>query len=357
MERVVVGMSGGVDSAVCAYLLKMQGYDVYGVTLRTWVGDSGEESRCCEINDARAIADALDIPYYVHDCQAEFKSCVTDPFITDYVRGITPNPCIECNRKLKWNKMIEMADNLGAAFVATGHYATVEQLPNNRYTVKRADSLAKDQTYMLYKLTQEQLSRTLMPLGPLTKEEVRRVAKAAGIPVADKADSQEICFVLDGGYAEYIDSHTEGSMPPPGDFVDTNGNVLGQHKGIIHYTVGQRKGLGLALGYPAYVKRIDAANNRVIIGDEASVFEKTIICKDLNFQAIEDIAMGESVKAYVKIRYHHEAVSAVITRADSDSVRIEFDEPVKAPAPGQSAVFYDEDKRVIGGGVIAAVEK
>ena len=165
MERVVVGMSGGVDSAVCAYLLKMQGYDVYGVTLRTWVGDSGEESRCCEINDARAIADALDIPYYVHDCQAEFKSCVTDPFITDYVRGITPNPCIECNRKLKWNKMIEMADNLGAAFVATGHYATVEQLPNNRYTVKRADSLAKDQTYMLYKLTQEQLSRTIMPLG------------------------------------------------------------------------------------------------------------------------------------------------------------------------------------------------
>ena len=310
MERVVVGMSGGVDSAVCAYLLKMQGYDVYGVTLRTWVGDSGEESRCCEINDARAIADALDIPYYVHDCQAEFKSCVTDPFITDYVRGITPNPCIECNRKLKWNKMIEMADNLGAAFVATGHYATVEQLPNNRYTVKRADSLAKDQTYMLYKLTQEQLSRTLMPLGPLTKEEVRRVAKAAGIPVADKADSQEICFVSDDDYAGYIEANYDGPLPGEGDFVDEDGNVLGRHKGVIHYTVGQRKGLGIAFGHPMYVKRIDTARNEVILSDNESLFTDTVVCSDINMMGIPDIDPGTKIRCRAKVRYRHEPEDA-----------------------------------------------
>jgi tRNA-specific 2-thiouridylase len=352
MERVVVGMSGGVDSAVCAYLLKMQGYDVYGVTLRTWVGDSGEESRCCEINDARAIADALDIPYYVHDCQAEFKSCVTDPFITDYVRGITPNPCIECNRKLKWNKMIEMADNLGASYVATGHYATVEQLPNNRYTVKRADSLAKDQTYMLYKLTQEQLSRTLMPLGPLTKEEVRRVAKAAGIPVADKADSQEICFVSDDDYAGYIEANYDGPLPGEGDFVDEDGNVLGRHKGVIHYTVGQRKGLGIAFGHPMYVKRIDTARNEVILSDNESLFTDIVVCSDINMMGIPDIDPGTKIRCRAKVRYRHEPEDAYACMDEGGHLVIKFDKPVRAAAPGQSAVMYDENDCIIGGGII-----
>ena len=352
MERVVVGMSGGVDSAVCAYLLKMQGYDVYGVTLRTWVGDSGEESRCCEINDARAIADAIDIPYYVHDCQAEFKSCVTDPFITDYVRGITPNPCIECNRKLKWNKMIEMADNLGASYVATGHYATVEQLPNNRYTVKRADSLAKDQTYMLYKLTQEQLSRTLMPLGPLTKEEVRRVAKAAGIPVADKADSQEICFVSDDDYAGYIEANYDGPLPGEGDFVDEDGNVLGRHKGVIHYTVGQRKGLGIAFGHPMYVKRIDTARNEVILSDNESLFTGTVVCSDINMMGIPDIDPGTKIRCRAKVRYRHEPEDAYACMDEREHLVIKFDKPVRAAAPGQSAVMYDENDCIIGGGII-----
>jgi len=352
MERVVVGMSGGVDSAVCAYLLKMQGYDVYGVTLRTWVGDSGEESRCCEINDARAIADALDIPYYVHDCQAEFKSCVTDPFITDYVRGITPNPCIECNRKLKWNKMIEMADNLGASYVATGHYAMVERLPNNRYTVKRADSLAKDQTYMLYKLTQEQLSRTLMPLGPLTKEEVRRVAKAAGIPVADKADSQEICFVSDDDYAGYIEANYDGPLPGEGDFVDEDGNVLGRHKGIIHYTVGQRKGLGIAFGHPMYVKRIDTARNEVILSGNESLFTGTVVCSDINMMGIPDIDPGTKIRCRAKVRYRHEPEDAYACMDEKGHLVIMFDKPVRAAAPGQSAVMYDENDCIIGGGII-----
>lgn len=352
MGRVVVGMSGGVDSAVCAYLLKKSGYDVIGVTLRTWVGNSGEESRCCEINDARAIADVLDIPYYVHDCQAEFKKCVTDPFIKDYVCGITPNPCIECNRKLKWSKMLEMADNLGAEYVATGHYASVEQLPNKRYSVRRADSLDKDQTYMLYKLTQEQLSRTLMPLGALTKDEVRKIARAAGIPVADKADSQEICFVSDDDYAGYIEGNYDGPLPGEGDFVDEDGNVLGRHKGVIHYTVGQRKGLGIAFGHPMYVKRIDTARNEVILSDNESLFTDTVVCRDINMMSISCINDGEEIRCRAKVRYRHNPEEAVAFVNEQGNLVIKFDKPVRAAAPGQSAVMYDENDCIIGGGII-----
>ena len=205
---------------------------------------------------------------------------------------------------------------------------------------------------MLYQLTQEQLSRTLMPLSELTKDEVRKIAEEAGLAVAGKKDSQEICFVLDGGYAEYIDSYVEGALPPPGDFVDEDGKVLGRHKGIVHYTVGQRKGLGLALGYPAYVKRIDADSNTVVIGDLGSVYESRILCREVNFMSVEDIKPGEKLKAFVKIRYHHAAAPAVLERVDDNTISAIFDEPVKAPAPGQSAVFYDSENRVIGGGII-----
>ena len=353
-KRVVVGLSGGVDSSVAAYLLKESGYQVIGVTLRTWQADSGAYSRCCEISDARKTASQLDIPFYNINSLPEFEEHVTTPFINAYLNGTTPNPCVGCNRHIKWEGLLKFADEVNAEYIATGHYARVVKTESGRYTVEQAKTAKKDQTYMLYQLTQEQLARTLMPLADYTKDEVRQIAEDAGLAVASKKDSQEICFVLDGGYAEYIDSHTEGKLPPPGDFVDTQGNVIGRHKGIVHYTVGQRKGLGLALGYPAYVKQIDALNNRVVIGDESSVLESEIICKELNFQAIEDIAQGESINAFVKIRYHHEAASAVITRTDDNTVRVCFDEPVKAPAPGQSAVFYDKDKRVIGGGVIVA---
>ena len=352
MERVVVGMSGGVDSAVCAYLLQKSGYDVIGVTLRTWTGASGEESRCCEINDARSIADVLDIPYYVHDCQAEFKSLVTTPFIEDYICGITPNPCIECNRKLKWSKMMEMADNLGAEYVATGHYATVELLPNKRYTVKRADSLAKDQTYMLYKLTQEQLRRTLMPLGHLTKDEVRKIAKAVGIPVAGKADSQEICFVSDDDYAGYIEENYDGPLPGEGDFVDEEGNVLGHHKGVIHYTVGQRKGLGIALGHPMYVKKIDTQKNEVVLSDNESLFTDTVVCRDINMMGISGINKGEEIRCRAKVRYRHDPEGAKAFVDEHGQLVIKFDKPVRAAAPGQSAVMYDENDCIIGGGII-----
>ena len=348
MERVIVGMSGGVDSAVAAYLLKLAGYDVCAVTLRTSV----EESRCCEIEDARAIADAIGIPYYVHNCFNEFKKYVTAPFMEDYVRGITPNPCIICNRLLKWDKMIEMADNLGAAYVATGHYATVEKTGAGRLTLRRADSLAKDQTYMLYRLSQEQLQRTLMPMGHLTKEEVRKIAKAAALPVADKPDSQEICFVNDDDYAGYIEENYEGKLPGEGDFTDEEGHVLGRHRGIINYTVGQRKGLGLALGHPVYVKKIDPVANTVVLSDNESLFSDTVTCTDVNMMGIDAIREGESLRCRAKVRYRHEPEAAYAKLDGSGKLVLKFDRPVRAAAPGQSAVMYDEKDRIMGGGII-----
>lgn len=358
--RVVVGLSGGVDSAVAAYLLKEQGYQVIGVTLRTWEAEGGKESRCCEISDARRVAAQLEIPFYNINSLREFDEHVTRPFVEAYVNGLTPNPCVGCNRYIKWERLLAFADEINAEYVATGHYAHVVQTESGRYTVKQAASAAKDQTYMLYQLTQEQLARTLMPLADLTKDEVRRIAVEAGIPVADKKDSQEICFVPDGKYSDYICEYIESGKGEatnlqersPGYFVDLSGNILGPNKGIIHYTVGQRKGLGLALGYPAYVKRIEADTGNVVIGDLQSVFESKILCRDVNFMSVEDIKPGEKLRAYVKIRYHHAAAPAVLERVDDNTISAVFDEPVKAPAPGQSAVFYDSENRVIGGGII-----
>lgn len=356
IARVVVGLSGGVDSAVAAYLLREQGHQVIGVTLRTWQADSGAYSRCCDISDARRTAMQLGIPYYNINSLPEFSAHVTEPFIDAYIRGLTPNPCINCNRYVKWERMLAFADEINAEFMATGHYACVVRCENGRYTFRQAASAGKDQTYMLYRLTQDQVARTMMPLAEYTKDEVRHIAEEAGLAVASKHDSQEICFVLDGGYADYIDQHTDGSLPPPGDFVDIEGKVLGRHKGIVNYTVGQRKGLGLALGYPAYVTEIDAEHNRVVIGDESAVCRREIVCRDINFMSIEDIKAGESIEARVKIRYHHAAAPAVIERLDESGVMVRFREPVKAPAPGQSAVFYDESDRVIGGGIIERLQ-
>ena len=368
--RVVVGLSGGVDSAVAAYLLKEQGYQVIGVTLRTWEAEGGAESRCCEISDARKVAAHLGIPFYNINSLREFDEHVTRPFVEAYINGLTPNPCVGCNRYIKWERLLAFADEINAEYVATGHYAHVVQTETGRYTVKQAASAAKDQTYMLYQLTQEQLARTLMPLADLTKEEVRKIALQAGIPVADKKDSQEICFVPDGKYSGFISEYIESGkaddqgdsgedgrkisleVPEPGYFVDQSGRVLGNNKGIIHYTVGQRKGLGLALGYPAYVKRIEADTGNVVIGDIQSVFESKILCRDVNFMAVKDILPGEKLRANVKIRYHHAAAPAVLERVDDNTISAVFNEPVKAPAPGQSAVFYDSENRVIGGGII-----
>lgn len=352
MKKVIVGMSGGVDSAVAAYLLKVAGYDVIGVTLRTWISADGKDSRCCEIDDARRIAWHLDIPYHVISCRAEFRETVTEPFIQEYLQGRTPNPCVICNQTIKWEKMLEAAQVMQADYIATGHYATLVSLENGRYTVQKSLYAPKDQTYMLYRLTQEQLSRTILPLGRLSKDEVRQIAERVGLPVASKPDSQEICFVTDGDYVDYIEQNTEQEIPGEGFFVDEEGSPLGRHKGIIHYTVGQRKGLGLALGYPAYVKEIRAERNEVVIGREDALYRTSILCDQLNYLSIPGIEEHESIRAKVKIRYHHEAVPAEITKVDAERVEITFDTPVRAAAPGQSAVFYDDRDYVIGGGVI-----
>ena len=396
MAKVVVGMSGGVDSAVAAYLLKEAGHEVIGVTLRTWEADDGSVSRCCEINDAQASAWKIGIDFHSFNCLREFKEKVTEPFICDYIRGLTPNPCIECNRYVKWEKLLHAAEVLGADYVATGHYAYVVKLPNGRFSVKRAKYAQKDQTYMLYKLTQEQLSKTLMPLGDYSKDEVREIARKIGLDVAEKPDSQEICFVPDDDYAGFIiknvpvvnegadsicmsekedetafydrqprekdggeSEKTEASGVKckafsEGNFVDSDGNILGKHKGIIHYTVGQRRGLGLPLGYYAYVSEIRPDTNEVVVGKEDAIMHKSIICRDVNYMGLPELKPGDKAGLFVKIRYHHEAKHAIVEKLEGDRVRVTFDEAVRAPAPGQSSVFYDAEGCVAGGGIIEA---
>ena len=355
MKKVVVGMSGGVDSAVAAYLLKEAGYEVVGVTLRTWQSENGGEGRCCDIDDARDAANRIGISYLPVNGTFAFRRCVVEPFTRAYLNGLTPNPCVECNRFVKWEKLLYYAKVVEADYIATGHYASVVRLPNGRYTVKTAAHAEKDQTYMLYKLTQEQLAATLMPLGERSKSEVRAIAQRAQLPVASKPDSQEVCFVTDGSYADFIAQTAKDACPGEGNFVDAAGTVLGRHKGIIHYTVGQRKGLGIALGHPVYVNEIRAAQNEVVLGGEAALYHREILCGDVNFMSVAGLEKGEETPCFVKIRYQHGSQAARISAADDGRVQVIFDEPVRAAAPGQSAVFYDADGQVIGGGIIETV--
>lgn len=365
MAKAVVGLSGGVDSAVCAYLLKEQGYEVVGVTLRTWTDSEKEVSKCCEIEDAQRICMKLGIPFYIHNVGRDFCEYVTRPFVRDYIEGLTPSPCVFCNRNVKFEGMMYCTKLFDADFIATGHYAEVIKLPNGRYTVKQV--AYKDQTYMLYRLSQEQLSHLLMPLGGYTKEEVRQIAREAELPVAEKSDSQEICFVEDGHYADYVNEHAKDVFSDnyeniknrlgAGNFIDRNGTVLGEHKGIIHYTIGQRKGLGLAFGHPVYVSEIRPETNEVVLSEEDEIFTNEVFCKNLNFLSISDLQTGEEIFARVKIRYRHNAENAVISKIGEDEVRILFEKPVRASTPGQSAVFYDSDNCIIGGGVIVKKEK
>lgn len=353
MKKVIVGMSGGVDSAVAAYLLKQAGYDVIGVTLRTWVSSDGQESRCCEIDDARETARIIGIPYHVFNCVSDFDDKIVKRFIDDYLHGLTPNPCVVCNREIKWDRLLYYAKLLDADLVATGHYASVVKLGSGRYTVKKALHAEKDQTYMLYRLTQEQLEKTLMPLGEYSKQEVRAIAEKAGIQVAGKRDSQEICFVTDGDYADFIKSQTDKEIPAEGNFVDETGKVLGRHKGIIHYTVGQRKGLGIALGHPAYIKKICPDSNEIVLGAADEIYCREILCRDTVFMGIPEPETGGSVRCQVKVRYRHPGQYATVVRTGEDSYKITFEEPVRSAAPGQSAVFYDDDGCLVGGGVIS----
>ena len=352
MTKVIVGMSGGVDSAVAAYLLKQQGMEVIGVTLRVWGSDEEGDSGCCEIDEARRICEIIDIKYHPHNCTSLFKENVVNPFVDAYLEGLTPNPCIECNRYVKWAKLMELADIFGADYVATGHYAYIEKLPNGRYAVRKASHIGKDQTYMLYKLTQEQLARTLMPLGKYTKDEVRKIAEEAGLPCAHKAESQEICFVTEGRYTDFIGEHTDRTLPGEGDFVDMNGNVLGKHKGIHQYTVGQRKGLGIALGVPAFVVKICPENNTVVLGTEDDLLVDTFFCRNVNFQSVPEPAEDDKIRCFAKARYHQTERPATVESLGGGKVKIVLDEPVKGVSPGQSSVFYDENGCVVGGGII-----
>jgi tRNA-specific 2-thiouridylase len=357
-KKVVIGMSGGVDSSVAAYLLKQQGYDVVGVTMQIWqdeeVAAQEENGGCCglsAVDDARRVANRLDIPYYVMNFKQEFKENVIDYFINEYLEARTPNPCIACNRYVKWESLLKRSLDIGADYIATGHYARIMQLPNGRFTLQQSVTQAKDQTYALYNLTQEQLSHTLMPVGDYTKDEIRKIAEDVGLPVAHKPDSQEICFVPDDDYASYIEEMT-GKPSPEGNFVDLDGNVLGRHKGIIHYTIGQRKGLGLALGKPVFVVDIKKETNEVVIGTNEDVFAKKLIADRVNFMSIPSLDGEMRVRA--KVRYNHRGADCTIRMIDENIIECEFDEPQRAITPGQAVVFYQEDYVVGGASIIRA---
>lgn len=340
--RIAVGMSGGVDSSVAALLLKEQGYDCIGVTMLTW--EDGEKT----VEDAAQVAASIGIPHYVVDFREEFRTCVMEYFAGEYLRGRTPNPCVICNRHVKWNSLLKRAGELGAEQIATGHYARVVRLPNGRYTLKVSASWAKDQTYALCMLTQEQLSRTRMPVGEYSKDEIRKIAADMGLEVADKPDSQEICFIPDHDYAGFIRDFT-GKEFQPGNFVTADGKVLGRHKGIVNYTVGQRKGLGLSAGHPVFVTKICPDSNEVVIGEAEDVFTDTLLCRQLNPMGAENFS--QITRATAKIRYSHKGSACQVERLEEDLVRCRFDEPVRAVTPGQAVVFYDEDI-VLGGGII-----
>ncbi len=354
-KKVVVGMSGGVDSAVAAYLLEQQGYEVIGVTIKIWDSDREyeyvREDSCCglsAVSDARGVAASMGIPYYVYSFSDIFEDKIIKNFVEEYRKGHTPNPCVLCNREIKWRALLERAKVLGADYVATGHYASIEKLPNGRYCVKMDGDIKKDQTYALNQLTQEELSHTLFPLGGLDKPAVREIAAKAKLLVANKPDSQEICFVNDNDYAGFIKNYDK-IEDEPGNFVLEDGEILGRHKGIIHYTIGQRKGLGLSLKAPLYVKRIDPERNEVVLSSNEELFASKMLVRDINYMAIEDFEDG--LECIVKVRYAHKGTPAKIYH-EGDGIRVEFEENVRAITPGQAAVFYDNERRVLIGGII-----
>ena len=355
-KKVVVGMSGGVDSSVAAWLLLQKGYDVMGVTMQIWQDEVPEQVEenggCCglsAVDDARRVASRLEIPYYVMNFKQDFKENVIDYFMDEYLKGHTPNPCIACNRYVKWESLLKRSMDIGADYIATGHYARIEKLPNGRYALRKSATSAKDQTYALYNLTQEQLSKTLMPVGEYTKDQIRTFAEELGLPVAHKPDSQEICFIPDHDYAKYIRENTDTELPP-GNFVDLDGNILGKHLGITHYTVGQRKGLNLSMGKPVFVVEIRPETNEVVIGDSKDVFSDHLICRDVNWMAIDGLH-GEEREVLAKIRYSHKGSPCIIRELPDGTVECQFKEPQRAITPGQAVVFY-EDECVVGGGTI-----
>lgn len=355
-KKVVVGMSGGVDSSVTAYLLKEQGYDVIGITMQVWPEDEQFEEReggCCSLSsveDARRVAYKLDIPFYVMNFKDVFKEKVIEPFIDEYLMGQTPNPCIACNKFIKFDAFLKKAKTLGADYIATGHYANIYE-ENGRYLLKRSRDDKKDQTYVLYNMTQNQLKHILMPCGDYNKDRIREIAKEIGLNVHNKKDSEEICFIPDNDHGSYIKRERPENVKP-GNFVDSRGNVLGKHKGVVYYTIGQRKGLGIALGKPVFVKDIIPDKNEVVLGSEEDIFKNQLIAGSLNFIPFDKL--NEPLKVLSKIRYSAKATEATIYPYGEDKVKVVFDNQVRAITKGQSVVFYDDDL-LIGGGIIEEI--
>lgn len=381
-------MSGGVDSSTAAALLKNQGHDLVGFSMQLWnqrrinVGPDGEPlpSRCCSLDDlydARTVAVKLGFPFYVVNLEDEFERDVVRPFVTKYLNGLTPSPCVACNSFLKFDKLVELARTADAEKVATGHYARVKfDEDRGRWLLLRAVNRAKDQSYFLFELTQEQLSYAMFPLGEMTKEEVRAIAAEAGLPTAHKPESQEICFIPDGNYARFIERYLEedretrasaNDLPvlnqspvqigeldaaklTPGEIVTTAGEVIGQHQGIHRYTVGQRRGIGISAPEPIYVVQVDAKNNRVVVGSSDDLLKREMTVERANWIAIDDLT--EPIRVAVKIRSRAEEAQAVVSKREDDLVIVTFDEAQRAVTPGQAAVFYDGDL-VVGGGWIA----
>lgn len=344
-NKVLVGMSGGVDSSVCAALLQQQGYEVTGMTLHLW-----KEATCGgqqDVEDARRVCEHLGIPHIVMDEQDNFYRDVVQDFIQCYEEGRTPNPCVRCNRSIKFGVMLDHALEMGFDYVATGHYALVEQDADGHYQLLCSPHDAKDQSYVLYSLTQHQLSHTLLPLGHYPKEEIRRMAQEFGLPVAHKSESQDICFIPDGDYAAFIQRQT-GKCYPKGFFLDTDGNRIGTHQGIIHYTVGQRKGLG-AFGRPMFVQRLHPEDNTITLAEKGQEYQSTLVCRDLNW--ISSPALTGPVQCEGKVRYKARRAACTVTPLGDGRAEVVFEEPQRAVTPGQSVVFYDGPK-VLGGGII-----
>ena len=372
-QRVVCGMSGGVDSSATAALLLEQGYDVIGITLKLWPQDcvNRAEDKCCgpqAVTDARAVCDKLGVPYYLIDEAAEFQKYVIQYFADEYKAGRTPNPCVMCNQNLKFGRLIDRADQLGADFIATGHFARIEKSktpdarpqtpdPNQslvtsaatRYLLKRGRDLRKDQSYFLFSLRQDQLARALFPLGEKTKSDTREVARHCNLKTADKEESMEICFVPDNDYGGFL-RQANLVQKHRGEIVDIFGTVLGQHDGIEFYTIGQRKGLGLTTPKPVYVVELDPETNRVVVGDESALDRDEFIATNCNWHPFDRLAGPMVVTA--KIRYNHPGTTATIAPAGNGAVKVKLHTPQRAITPGQAAVFYQDDL-VVGGGWIA----
>lgn len=338
-EIVVIGLSGGVDSSVSAYLLKKAGYEVIGITLLNH--DNGTDA----VNDAAAVAEKLDIKHIIVDYREKFNKIVKNYFVSEYLKGRTPNPCVVCNPNVKWDALMSVKEKYGASYVATGHYAKIVKYPlTGRLSVKMTDDNVKDQTYVLCFLTQEQLKSTLFPLGDYKKPQVREIAAKIGLMTAEKPDSEEICFIPDGDYAGFIKANSETKIKP-GNYIDMDGNIIGRHKGIVYYTIGQRKGLGMSFGKHMFVNSINAKTNEIVLGDNDKLFKTTVYADNISFMAVDSI--NEPLRAEAKIRYAHKKSTCTVS-VENGVLKCVFDEPQRAVTPGQAVVVYKDDYCLCG---------